>query len=255
MLRNGSKPLLPSLILLLLLLPGMAGLRAAEGLEPVPVEEPAPTVVGFEDYYDPLEGLNRKIFAANDVLYRYGLIPLAEAYRDGVPVPVQTGVGRAFANLREPLHAVNHLLQARPLRAGRNLLRFGLNSTLGLLGLFDPAESWMEVGPAPTSLNETLMRYGVGRGAYLVMPLLGPSDVRNGLSTGAQSYLHPLRFLLESPEDTLLIGFDGFQDNIDEFGLYRDLREESDDPYLYFRNQYLQGVQRDEESLDGDEGE
>jgi len=205
-----------------------------------------PSVVGYQDYYDPWEPFNRRMFAFNDVVYEHALIPLSESYLL-LPEPVRTGVGNVFANLREPLHLVNNGLQGKLTHSGRNFVRFVTNTTVGILGIWDPANNWLGVAPDITSLNETLQKMQVGTGPFLVMPLLGVTDLRGGSSRVVETFFNPIRYLVDSPESTLVIGFDNFQAVAPSASSYLLLRNESTDPYLYFRNQYLQGSRRDEE--------
>jgi phospholipid-binding lipoprotein MlaA len=212
-----------------------------------PATEPAlePTVVSYPEYRDPLIWLNRGIFAFNDVTYRYLLIPLGKGYLRVVPDPVRESVGNFFYNLGMPIYAVNHLLQLEPKPLGRNLLRFGINTTVGLLGLFDPARAWWDLERAETDFDQTLARYGAGYGIYLVLPVFGPSDLRHSASLVVDHFLNPLVYLAEDPERTVLQGFDFFQAYAPEAERYETLHRKSEEPYIFFRNLYLQGVQRD----------
>jgi phospholipid-binding lipoprotein MlaA len=206
-----------------------------------------PTVVSYPEYRDPLIWVNRGIFAFNDVTYRYLLIPVGKGYTRVVPDPVRTSVGNFFDNIKMPISAVNHLLQLEPQLLGRDLLRFGINTTLGLAGLFDPAKAWWGLEKADTDFDETLAGYGVGYGIYLVLPILGPSNLRNSASIVAGHFLNPVVYLLENPERSAVQGFDAFQDYAPGAERYETLREKAEDPYIFFRNLHLQGVQRDEE--------
>lgn len=206
-----------------------------------------PTVVSYPEYRDPLIWVNRGIFAFNDVTYRFLLIPLSKGYTRVVPRPVRRSVGHFFYNIKTPVYAVNHLLQRKPKPLGRDLLRFVINSTVGLLGLFNPAEAWWGLEREETGFDETLGRYGAGYGIYLVLPLFGPSDLRNGASLLVDHFLDPILYLTEDPETTVLQGFDFFQAYAPGAERYETLRRKSEDPYIFFRNLYLQGAQRDVE--------
>lgn len=227
------------------------GMRAGPSAErlPFPASRRAtaiePTVVGYPEYRDPLIRVNRAIFAFNDVTYRYLLIPLGKGYTRVIPDPVHRSVGNFFSNIKMPVYAVNHLLQLEPKPLGRNLLRFAINTTVGLLGLFDPAKAWWGLERAETDFEETLARYGAGYGIYLVLPVFGPSDLRNGASIVADRFLNPVIYLTESPERTAIEGFDFFQAYAPGAERYETLRRKSDNPYIFFRNLHLQGVQRD----------
>jgi len=216
-----------------------------ERIRPRTVAAIEPTVVAYRDYQDPLMPFNRAMFAFNDLTFRTVWIPLGKGYVNAVPKPVRTGVGQVFANLKLPISAVNHLLQLKPKRAGQNLGRFVINSTVGLAGIFDPAASEFEMKNLDTDFEDTLAHYGANYGAYLVLPLVGPTDMRRGTGTIVDYFLHPVTYLAENPESTLINGFDSFQKFAPAGGNYLKLQAESGEPYLFFRNLYLQGVQRD----------
>jgi phospholipid-binding lipoprotein MlaA len=213
--------------------------------EPETPTDIEPTVVAFRDYKDPLIGFNRAMFAFNDVTYRYALIPASKGYLKVVPPPVRNGLSNFFYNVKSPIYLVNNALQLKPREAGVNLLRFGINSTVGLLGFFDPAKTWFELDRAENDFETTLSHYGVGYGVYLVLPILGPSDLRNGTASIAEGLLHPVSYLANNPESTAIKGVDYFQQFAPKADLYNTLAEESEDPYIFFRNFYLQGIQRD----------
>lgn len=205
----------------------------------------APAVVSYDNYKDPLETINRPIFKFNHVTYRYLLSPLARGYQRAVPVPVDKSLANFFYNLREPLYFLNNLLQLKPAESGKSVLRLGINSTLGLLGFFDPADAWWGIDREKTDFADTLARYGVGYGVYIVIPILGPSDLRAGTSTTFEYFTHPLRHLARERVASVLLAADGFRERVPELSRYIDVVEESEDPYLFVRNLYLQGVQRD----------
>lgn len=196
------------------------------------------------DYYDPLESFNRKMFAFNHVTYKYALIPLADGYKAVFPEAVRSKVTNAFDNIREPLNLLNNTFSGNFVDAGANLGRFLLNSTIGILGLFDPASSWFEVAPKKQTIGDTLADYGVGSGAYVVLPILGMSDLRNSTSLLGESFIHPIPAITDSPTDTYLRSFDGFNDFSAQSSSYITLYEKASDPYEYFRNQYIQQQNR-----------
>ncbi|WP_180682127.1 MlaA family lipoprotein [Tepidicella baoligensis] len=129
---------------------------------------------------DPLEPFNRGVMRFNDGLDEAVLRPVAVAYRDTVPSPIRTGVSNFFGNLRDLWSSVNALLQARPKEAAENFMRFNVNTFFGLAGVLDIAT---EMGLERTRLDigQTLGRWGVPTGPYLVLPFFGPSSVRDGL--------------------------------------------------------------------------
>ncbi|MDP2716294.1 VacJ family lipoprotein [Rheinheimera sp.] len=199
-----------------------------------------------EQYNDPLEGWNRAIFGFNHVAYSYALIPLVKGYEYVLPDVVRSKIGNAFRNIREPLSLLNNLAAGEVKDAGTNLGRFLINSTVGLLGLFDPASAWFNLPPAKQSLADTLAGYDVGPGPYLVLPILGQNNLRGSTSVVSEVLLDPLRQVTSTPDTYYLQGVDAVDNFTDRARVYETLYQQADDPYLYFRNQFLQGVKRDD---------
>ena len=127
---------------------------------------------------DPFEPYNRNMTTFNDNLDKAVLKPVATLYRDATPQPLRTGVGNFFANLGDAWSFVNNLLQLRGLDAYESMVRFSVNTVLGLGGVLDIA-SEMGVERHKQDFGLTLGRWGVPTGPYLVLPLLGPSSVRD----------------------------------------------------------------------------
>ncbi|GGF54532.1 MlaA family lipoprotein [Alteromonas lipolytica] len=201
--------------------------------------------VAASQYYDPWEGFNRSMFAFNNAAYDYVLTPVSNGYKAVLPQPVRNSVGNFFSNLREPLNLLNNIFSGEVSDAGTNLGRFLINSTIGLLGLFDPASSWFDITPKERSIGDTLASYGVGAGPYLVLPLLGQSDVRGGFSVLTEGLIHPVNHIADSPQTYQLRAVDGVDEFSEQSDTYHTLYQNADDPYIYFRNQYLQGQARD----------
>jgi len=128
---------------------------------------------------DPLHGWNRATHNFNDKLYFWVLKPVAKAWKKTVPKPARISIGNFFKNLGTPARYVSCLLQGKRRAAGTELHRFAYNTTVGVLGLGDPARDKLGLEPADEDLGQTLARWRVGNGAYLVLPLLGPSTVRD----------------------------------------------------------------------------
>jgi phospholipid-binding lipoprotein MlaA len=130
------------------------------------------------DPRDPIEPFNRGVSRFNDAVDDALLKPVATAYRDVAPDPVRTGVSNFFGNLRDGWSAINAALQLRPREATENALRFGVNTVFGLVGVWDVAS---EMGIERTTLDfgQTLGRWGIPPGPYLVLPIFGPSSVRD----------------------------------------------------------------------------
>lgn len=140
---------------------------------------------------DPLEKVNRGIWNADQFADRVVLKPVAKGYRAVAPRPVRQGVTNFFANLTEPWSFVNNVLQGQMKRAGRNLKRFALNTTVGLAGFLDHA-SKVGIKPANEDFGQTMAHYGVNGGPYLVLPLLGPSTLRDAVGAGVAYLADPV---------------------------------------------------------------
>jgi phospholipid-binding lipoprotein MlaA len=143
------------------------------------------------DPRDPIESFNRQVFEFNDIVDRAVLKPVAQAYEYVLPEPVRDCISNIFSNFREPSNAVNNLLQGKPIDAASDTCRFVVNSTVGLLGCFDPARH-MGLEKHNEDFGQTLGRWGIASGPYLVVPILGPSTVRDAIGIyGAEPYLDP----------------------------------------------------------------
>lgn len=132
----------------------------------------------FIEVYDPLEPLNRRIYYFNYYLDKYVLIPAVNTYEFIAPKIVQKGVSNFFSNLQEINTFINSILQLEGKKATITLVRFGINSTIGILGLFDVASA-LELPKTYEDFGLTLAKYGVGNGPYLVLPGFGPSNLRD----------------------------------------------------------------------------
>ncbi len=136
---------------------------------------------------DPLERMNRASHKFNDAIDRAVLKPVATAYHKHLPAPVQNGIGNVLENLAFPTTIVNDLLQLKIKDTLIDLGRFAINTTLGIGGIFDPASS-LGIPRNDEDFGQTLGRWGVPSGPYLVVPLLGPSTVRDAPSIVANGY-------------------------------------------------------------------
>jgi phospholipid-binding lipoprotein MlaA len=134
--------------------------------------------------WDPLEPINRATYGLNASLWGAVIQPMTGAYRSSIPPAVQTGLDNAFTNLREPMVALASWLQGDLNNAGLSLGRFAINSTEGILGIYDVAtpEGWVS---RPEDFASTLCTFGIGTGPYIVLPILGPSTAREATATVA----------------------------------------------------------------------
>lgn len=162
---------------------------------------------------DPLEPVNRAVFNFNDFIDKVMLRPLALGYDDLVPEPVQGGVSNVYSNLLEPGNGINSLLQGKPRGAGNAAGRFAINSTLGVLGIFDVAgnanfyegSTSQGIRRQEEDFAQTLATWGVPAGPYIVLPFLGPSTLRDSFSLALDTTVNPM-FAIEKQgaKDTLL---------------------------------------------------
>lgn len=129
------------------------------------------------EYDDPFEGYNRAMFSFNYQVDKYVIKPVAEGYRAVTTPFIRERISSVIDNLKEPISAGNHLLQADPEASVKSLSRFVINSTLGLVGMFDVAEGW-GLPKDKTTFNETFAKWCIPQGPFIVLPLLGPSTPR-----------------------------------------------------------------------------
>lgn len=143
------------------------------------------------DPRDPFERQNREVLAFNEGVDAAVLRPAAEAYREGVPAPVRTGIRNVLNNLNQPVIFANNLLQARFLDAGQTLMRFYINTTAGLLGIFDVATP-AGATERPADFGQTLAAYGLPDGPFLMLPILGPTNLRDAVGQGVDTLANPV---------------------------------------------------------------
>ena len=191
---------------------------------------------------DPLEGFNCSMFYFNDRLYFYVMKPVARGYRFLVPSQARVSVANAFANLTTPIRAGNSLLQLKFRDVGVELYRFLVNSTVGLGGLFDPAASLAGVKKVDDEdFGQTMGVYGIGHGFYLVLPVLGPSSLRDAIGSLADTSVYPLRYA-----DLTYLEYLGVKSYkvINALSLdpdtYEGIVRDALDPYLFIRAAYAQ---------------
>ena len=188
---------------------------------------------------DPLEGWNRGVLSFNDSVDEAVLKPVAEAYRDTVPQFVRTGVGNFFGNLGDAWSAANHLLQGKAEDGLGMTMRFLTNSTFGLAGVLDPATE-MGLERRSEDLGQTLGRWGMGPGPYLVLPLLGPSTLRDTAALPVD--MRATSTSLVTSRDELVLGaglLSVVHTRSELLGASRVLEQAALDRYRFLRNAYL----------------
>ena len=155
-----------------------------------------------EEFHDPLEDTNRKIFEFNQFVDRNAIVPAAKAYRAALPDPVRDSLRDFLNNLREPLIVVNDTLQGQFESAGKDLARFVVNSTVGMAGTVDVMGRW-GVPYHEEDLGVTLGTWGVPEGPYLVVPILGPSTPRDLGGQVAEGFGDPFNLIVTGNPWTL----------------------------------------------------
>lgn len=187
---------------------------------------------------DPYEKANRGIFEFNEDLDKAILEPVADGYDVIIPEPVQTGFTNFFNNAEYPITIANLLLQGKPVESMESLFRFTINSTFGLLGLFDPA-SKIGLNAYDEDFAQTLGVWGVGQGSYIMTPLLGPYTVRHGFGDLIDNVFNPISYIDNGLSRYGLKIIDKVQERSDLSALEDELYG-SYDPYQYLRDSYLQ---------------
>ncbi|MBK1683663.1 MlaA family lipoprotein [Rhodoferax fermentans] len=188
---------------------------------------------------DPMEPFNRGVYGFNDAVDRAVIKPVATAYRDVLPSPVRTGVSNFFYNLQDLWSFVNNTLQLKGEGAGNSIVRFGVNTVFGLGGLIDIA-SEMRIERHTEDFGQTLGRWGVGAGPYMVLPFVGPSTVRDTAALPVDMTGNVVSHVDHVPtrnSATVLNLVDRRSQLLDAS---RMLDEVALDPYAFTRDAYLQ---------------
>lgn len=188
---------------------------------------------------DPLEPMNRKIFAFNDAVDKAVIAPVARAYRDVLPGPVRTGVTNFFGNFSDAWSAINSFLQFKFEDGFRTTMRVGVNTFFGLGGILDFA-SEAGIEASDEDLGQTLGRWGMGPGPYLVWPFLGPSDLRDTLALPIDIQATPNVFINEVAVRNSLTALRLTNTRANLLGASSVLEQAALDPYLFTRDAYLQ---------------
>ena len=193
-----------------------------------------------DEISDPLEPMNRVFFAFNDQLYFLLLKPVARGYSFILPEGVRISIRNFFDNIETPIRLVNNLLQFKFKSAGNELLRFGVNSTVGLLGLFDIAHNHMDIKAQDEDFGQTLGKWGFGPGFYITWPILGPSSLRDSVGYAGDYFLDPVNYIdPEIDRYAIKIG-DKVNRTSLVIGEYEEIKKDAIDPYAAIRDIYHQ---------------
>jgi phospholipid-binding lipoprotein MlaA len=188
---------------------------------------------------DPLEPMNRKVFAFNDAVDRAVLKPVATVYRDTVPQPVRTGVTNVVGNFKDVWSAVNLFLQGKPGDGFSDLMRVGTNTVFGVFGLFDVATG-LGMPAHREDLGQTLGVWGVPSGAYLVLPFFGPSSLRDVTDLPFDLYASPTGYIEDIPARNIAraVSIVNARANLLQASSLMD--DIALDKYVFLRDAYLQ---------------
>ncbi len=202
-----------------------------------------PIMAGSLEIHDPLEGMNRGVFAFNEVVDDALIHPVVEGYRTVVPKPARSGLTNFLRNLKSPMTFANQVLQGDIDGAGDVLVRAAVNTLVGLGGLFDVA-GYEGLKYESEDFGQTLGVWGVGHGPYLVLPFLGPSSLRDYAGYAVDSFADPLRWYLHNIDREELyyakLGADYLDLRTSLIDVLQDLEESSIDYYAAVRSTYYQ---------------
>ncbi|OGH01945.1 MAG: hypothetical protein A2600_09530 [Candidatus Lambdaproteobacteria bacterium RIFOXYD1_FULL_56_27] len=194
-----------------------------------------------QEVNDPFAGYNRAMTGFNDWVFLWLLNPVAKGWRAVVPEGGRTAVFRFFKNLLYPLRLVNNLLQAKLGGAVEETGRFAVNSTIGILGLFDPAQAWFGWEAHDEDFGQTLGVWGVGSGPHIVLPFLGPSNLRDTFALAPDWSLDPITYYAKGyPQQIGIWTFKSVNATSLDIGGYESLKKDAVDFYPFLRDVYEQ---------------
>lgn len=238
---------------------GMAAIGALAlfltGCAAKPAADDPEAVAEYEQTNDPLEPTNRVFYAVNDGLDTVILRPAAQAYRFVVPAPVRTGIHNALSNLGTPVQLSNDILSGKPRRAGDTTMRFLINTTVGVLGVFDVAKDW-GYPDHDADFGLTMAGWGVPEGPFLFLPVLGPTGPRDAAGFGVDIAMDPFTWVGQGTAvkvagwtRTGLNALDARERFLDATD---SIKKTALDPYATFRSLYRQNRQAKIEALRND---
>jgi len=205
-----------------------------------------------KEIFDPLSGYNRVMTSFNDGLYVYVLDPVLLKGYNYIPEPVRVSVNNFFDNLNYPVSVVNNILQLKFKNTGTESLRFVINSTVGILGLFDPAQSWFGLEDHQEDFGQTLGYYGVGGGFHIVLPFFGPTNLRDLTGDFIDFYVNPIYYVDVRRYNIVRNTYQGWglvtYKEFNKMSLYTkeydNVRQDALDLYPFLRDLYEQSRQK-----------
>ena len=192
---------------------------------------------------DPIEPWNRAMYHVNDKFYFWLLKPATRGYKAAVPESFRTMFRNFYENIKAPVRIVNNFLQGKPRYAGKELARFVINSVLGVGGLKECATACFGINGRDADFGQTLGKYGVGFGFYIVWPVLGPSSPRDSVGWAGDWVLTPTTYVSSSWISVESVGLYAHEEvNYTSFHLgdYEALKSAAVDPYIAIRDAYVQ---------------
>ncbi len=193
-----------------------------------------------ESVFDPLAGYNRVMTVINDKLYFWALKPVARGLAWIIPKKGRLAINRCFRNIMFPIRFVNNLLQLKIKRAGIETARFGVNTTIGVLGFGDPARHWLGLKAYEEDFGQTMGNYGVGGGFHLVLPIFGPSNIRDTIGMVPDFFLNPLSYIDNNLLETGIKSFEMINYTSLHIGEYESFKNDALDLYVSLRDAYEQ---------------
>ena len=190
---------------------------------------------------DPWVEMNQGLYAFNDKLYFWLLKPVAKGYGFIIPQELRQGIVNAFYNIRFPVRFINCLLQGKFRKSGYEFGQFFINTTAGCLGLLNPAANYPHLQPSKEDLGQTFAVWGFDNGAYIMLPFLGPSSLRDGLGRLGDTFLDPIWWVpVDIWTSVAIRAGEAVNETSLRIGEYEALKDAALDPYVMIRNAYVQ---------------
>ncbi|MDY0226668.1 MAG: VacJ family lipoprotein [Desulfomicrobium apsheronum] len=236
--------LLLCLALCMILLQGCAGKKSSPSMnQDVAAGQEYEETYGEEEngpYPDQLEGFNRGVFSFNDGFITYVFTPIDTVYTGFFPPDIRAGFGNFYRNLGYPVRLINALLQFKFDKMAKETASFALNTFFGVGGLFNITHNMPSLQSSPEDFSQTLAFYGLDSGSYLVLPILGPTTLRDAVGSVADSFAHPLSFVTPDSAKYALIGHDRANSASAKLPAYKSIKEEAFDHYTSMKDVYFQ---------------
>ena len=216
---------------------------ALTGCSSPPPSSDSEALADYNDTNDPIEPTNRVFYEINNGIDSVIMRPAAIAYRAVVPRPIRAGVHNVLNNLGTPVELGNDILEAKPRRAGDTTMRFLINTTVGVLGVFDFAKDW-GYPDHDADFGMTMGLWGLPAGPFLFLPVLGPSDPRDALGFGVDQVMDPITWVGQGAAVTALkwtrFGLNAVDQRERHLDDVENIKKTALDPYATFRSLYRQ---------------